>query len=264
MSSPPAGEDVSTEAPSLAYRFASATFQSREYPEGVLRVNEAGSEVELRQLTGKRAETVIARFRLQPNAEVTVDGPLLRVSELSVTMESPEVAGEVADLLRRPARELEAARLLSNAEASVGRFLDSREEALDLLSRIEVDPRNALFGLDLTGSAADAEPLDAFYSIYLARVAESFESMKSSLAEGEKGLAPGTVDRLYAITYTIGAVQDALFKGDSDLAQEVAALLELGIATTAQDLRTERPSSQLLLRAHASLASLAVSRPRSS
>jgi len=264
MSSPPADGGLSTEGPFRAYRLVSATFQSREYPEGVLRVNEAGSEIELTQWAGKkkkRAETVIARFRLQPNAEVTVDGSLLRVSELSVTLESSGVAGEVAEVLRRPAKELEG--LVGRAEASASLFLDSREEALNLLSRIMVDPRKARFDVDST-APADSEPLDAAYSAHSTRLAEALDAMKSSLAGGEKGLRSGATERLYAITYTIGAVQDALFEGGSDLAQEVAALQELGIATTAQDLRTEKPSSRLLVRAHPLLFSLAVSATLSS
>jgi len=244
-----------------------ATYQNKEYPEGTLAVNAAGTEIELRQWTGKkkRAETVIARFRVEPNAKVAVDGALLRVSELSVTLESPGVAGEITDLLSRPARELEAVRLLSEAEASVSRFLEAREEALNQLSRIVVDPRSALFDVDSTWNAAEGkEPLDSVYSTYTARLAESLEVMKSSLAEGEKGLGAGVTDRLYAVAYTVGAVQNALFQGDSDLVQELAALQELGIPTTAQDLRMEKPTARLFLRAHPALVAVATSRLRSS
>jgi hypothetical protein len=266
MSSQPASGDASIEPPAHAYRLVSAAFQNKEYAEGVLWVNGTGSEMELRQWAGKKRkeETVIARFRLQPNVEVTVDGPLLRVSELSVTLESPAIAGEVADLLRQPARELETVRLVSEAEASVGGFLDSREEALNLISRIKVDPRRTLFEVGPVSAAAAADPLEAFYSSYSKRVEESLDKMKSSLAEGENVLGPAATERLYAVAYTIGAVQDAIFGGDSDLAQEAAALQELGIATTAQGIRTEQPLSRLLALAHPVLVSLAASRPRSS
>jgi len=209
LSSPPPGGDASTESPPHAYKMVSAIYQNKEYPEGTLSVNAAGTEVELRQWTGKkkRAETVVARFRVEPNAEVAVDGALLRVSELSVTLESPGVAAEVTDLLRRPARELETLRLVSEAEASVSRFLEAREEALNQLSRIVVDPRTALFDLDSTWNPAEGkEPLDSVYSTCSARLAESLEVMKSSLAEGEKGLGAGATDRLYAIAFTVGAV----------------------------------------------------------
>ena len=266
MSSSPPDGDASTEGPSRAYPLVSATFQNREYPEGILRVNEAGSEIELRQWTGKkkRAEALIAKFRLEPNVEVLVDGPLLRVSGLSVTLESPAAAGEVAELLRRPAKELEAVRLVSEAETSVSRFLESREEALSTLSRIQADPRNALFAFGSTSTAGDTEPLDAVYSTYSARLAESLEKMKASLVGGEKSLGSSATDRLYAIGYTVGAVQNALFEGDSDLAQELAALQELGIATTAQELRMEKPTARLMVRAHPGLVALATSRARSS
>ena len=206
---------------------------------------------------------MIAKFSLEPNADVLVDGALLKVSELSVTLESPGAAGEVADLLRRPARELEAVRLVSEAEASVSRFLEASEEALSLLSRIKADPRGALFAVDSTSTATDTEPLDAVYSTHSARLAESLERMKSSLAGGEKSLGSAATERLYAVAYTVGAVQNALFEGDSDLVQELAALQELGIATTAQELRMERATARLMLRAHPALVALATSRPQS-
>ena len=118
MSAPPAAE-TRPKRPPAPTSWSPRPTRDKEYPEGVLRVNEAGSEIELRQWMGKkkRAETVVARFRLEPNADVRVDGPILRVSELSVTLESPGVAGEVAELLRRPARELETVKLVTDAEA---------------------------------------------------------------------------------------------------------------------------------------------------
>ena len=53
-----------------------------------------------------------------------------------------------------------------------------------------------------------------------------------------------------------GAVQNALFESDSDLAEEIAALQELGIDTTAQDLRMGSPSERIMHRAHPVLVSL--------
>lgn len=259
MASSPAGGNA-TEAPSRAYRLVSATYQNKEYPEGILRVNEAGNEIELSQWTGKkkRTEAVIVRFRLEPNADVLVDGALLRVSGLSVTLESPDAARGVADFLRRPARALEAMRLVTEGETSVRGFLEAREEALNLLSRIKVDPRGALLAADSTSAANDTELFDAV-STCSARVAESFEKMKSSLAEGEKSLGPGAIERLYAVAYAVGAAQNALFEGDSGLVQELAALQELGIATSVQELRMGRPTALLMLRAHPALAALATS-----
>jgi hypothetical protein len=240
----------------------SASYQNKAYPEGVVRVNEAGNEIELRQWTGKKGttETAVARFNLEPNVQVLVDGQILRVSELSITLESPDIAGEVADLLRRPTKEQDAASPLSEAESSVSRFLDAREEALDALSRIRVDPRAGLFDLQSVWTTDDTEPLDAVYSHYSVRLAESLEKMKSSIAGREETLGPAIANRLYAIAYAIGMVQDALFDGNSDLAQGLAALQELGIATTAQDLLMPKLTERLLLSAHQELVVLAAAR----
>jgi hypothetical protein len=88
VSASPAGEVASPEWPLRTYRLVSAAYQDKAYPEGVLRVNEAGSAIELRQWTGKdrRTGAVVARFNLEPNVAVLVEGPLLRVSELSITL----------------------------------------------------------------------------------------------------------------------------------------------------------------------------------
>ena len=253
--------------PSRAYRLVSASFQDKTYRDGTLCVDEAGSEIELRQLTGKRKkkeEVVIARFRLEPNAEVLVDGPLLRVSGLSIALESPAVAGEVADLLRRPAREREALRGLSEVESFLGGFLGAREDALNLLSRMKVDPRGALLSVESMWTTDDTEPLAAVYSNYSARLSESLERTKSSLASEEKNLGPALTETLFALANAIGAVQNALFEGGSDLTQELASLQELGIAATAQDLRLEKTTERLLTRAHQPLVALARARPPSS
>lgn len=265
MAAPAADAGASSQAPSRAYKLVAATYRDKAYPDGILRVNEAGDEIELRQLSGrrKREEAVVARFRLEPDAEVSVDGRLLRVSELSITLESPALAGELADLLRRPAREREALRGLSDVEASLGGFLETRQEALNLLSRMRVDPRGALLSMESMWTADDTEPLDAVYAGYSSRLSESLEKMKSSFASHEKSLGPALTERLFALAYSIGAVQNALFEGESDVAPELATLQELGIATTAEDLKLEKPTERLLLRAHQALVALATSSPPS-
>jgi hypothetical protein len=257
------GGEASGATPSRTYRLLSATYQDKACAEGLLMIDDAGSEIELRQWTGKKKkeETVIARFHLEPDADVLVDGPLLRVSELSVTLESSAMAGEAAEMLRRPARERESLRLLSEAESSVGGFLEAREEAMGFLSLMKADPREALVSAEGMWASDDTrEPFDAVYSGYSVRLADSLEKMTSFLAGEEKNLGSGVTDRLYALACTIGGVQNALFEADSDLAPELAALQELGISTTAEDLRMEKPTEKLIRRAHQVLESLATPR----
>jgi hypothetical protein len=155
-------------------------------------------------------------------------------------------------------------RLVSEAESSVTGFLEVREQALNLLSRIRVDPRGAMFEVQSMWTTEDTEPLDAVYSNYSVLLAKSLEKMTSSLATGETALGSGVTNRLYALAYAIGAVQNALFEGGSDLAQELAALQELGIATTIEDLRTAKLTERLMLRAHQELVVLATARSPSS
>jgi hypothetical protein len=241
------------------YKLISASFREKTYADGVLLIDEGKSELELRQWTGrkKKDQATIARFRIEPTAEVLVDGPLIRISELSVTLESPSRASEIATLLRRPARERETGRAVSEAESAVRQFLDEREVAMALLSKVKVNPREALIGVESMWPAEDTrEPLEVVLSTLSGRLAVSLEKMTSSLDSAENKLGRGMVDRLYALAYVIGAVQDALFDGDPDMTRELAALQELGIAVTSQDLRMAAPSERIMQRAHPVLIGL--------
>lgn len=252
------------ERPSSTYRLLSATFRDQTYPEGILWIDESRAEIELRQLIGKKRkqEVVVARFKVEANASVVADATVVRVSELSINLESPETAAKVADILQRPAKEREAQKLLSDTESIMAGFLETREEAMTLLSRIKTDPRGALVSVQSMWTAGDKDPAEAVYSAYSSKVAESLDKTKTAISTAEKTVGPVVAERLYALAYTVGAVQDALFRGGS-LAPEVAALQELGVATTAQDLRMEKPSSRIMTRAHPVLVTLLESRQSS-
>ena len=121
-----------------------------------------------------------------------LDGPLLKVAELSITLESPSIAAQVALTLERPARERETLRLLLEAESSVSGFLETREEALKFLSWLKADPRGALLSVESLWTTPNTEPLDAVYASYSGRVAESFAKMTSSLSGARTGLGTPT------------------------------------------------------------------------
>ena len=107
MAATPDSTHSSNAEPQGPYKFVSASFRGKVYPDGFLLIDEAGKTIELRQATGRKRkeQAAVARFRLEPNAEVLVDGPNIKVSELSVTLDSPTSAGEVAEILKRPSRE---------------------------------------------------------------------------------------------------------------------------------------------------------------
>ncbi len=251
---------ASTASQSREYGFVSATYRDRTYSNGVLLVDEARNEMELRQWAGrkKKEQAPVVRFRIEPTAKVVVEGPLLTVSELSISLDSPAKAAELAGILRRPARELEAVQGISAAESALEELLVSREQAVTFLSRMKVDPREAMLGAESLWAEGDSrEPLDAVYSSYSARLADSVERLTSSLASAEKKVGPVVAERIYALAYVLGAVQNALLEGDFKQEQELAALQGLGITATAQDLQAERPTELLLKRAHPILVGLA-------
>jgi hypothetical protein len=254
--------EVPSDMPSHDYKVLTAVYLDKTYPDVILRLADLGTEMELRQWTSKKkvAQSVVARFRPEPEAAVSLDGPMLRVAELSITLESPNIAAQVALTLERPARERETLRLLSEAESSVGGVVETREEAMNLLSRLKADPRSAMLSVESLWTTPDTEPLDAIYSIYSARLAESLGKMTSSLSGAEKGIGTPATERLYGLAYTICAVQDALFAGDSDMTKELAALEEFGVAGTAEELRMEKPSAKLLAMAHPGLVKMVIGR----
>jgi hypothetical protein len=262
----PIGAPSSPAEEARTYKLTSASLRGKTYSDVLLLIDEPRSEVELRQWIGRRkkGQATLTRFQIDPTAEVLVDGPLVRISDLSATLESPSKAAELADLLRRPAREREAMRLLSEAEKALLECVETRDGAMALLSKMKVNPREALIGAQSLWAADDAkEPLEAVYSSLSARLAVSLEKMISSFGESEKELGPHVVDRLYVLAYTMGAVQDALFEGDSDMVEELSALREMGVVTTAQDLRTGAPLEQLIQRAHPVLVGFVTARPHS-
>jgi hypothetical protein len=259
--------EVPADLPSHDYKAVTAVYQDKTYPGVILRLADSGAEMELRQWTGKKKKATlvaVARFRPEPNAQVLVDGRLLRVAELSITLESPSAAAEVAHTLGRPAREREALRLLSEAESSVSGFLETRGQALEFISWLKVEPREAMFSARSMWTDVDTDPLDTVYSSYSARLDESLGRMASSIAAAEKDVGPGATERLYALACTIGAVQEALMQEGSDLSEELAALKEFGITATADELRMPRAMASLVLMAHPGLAMMAISQAASS
>jgi hypothetical protein len=258
---------ASTASQSREYRFVSATYRDRTHSNGILLVDEARSEMELRQWAGRRKkeQAAIVRFRIEPTAKVLVDGPLLIVSELSITLESPAKATELAGILQRPAKEQEAVQGLSEAESALAELLVSREQAVTFLSQMKVDPREAMLGAESLWAAGDnSEPLDAVYSSYSARLAGSLEKMTSCLASAQKKVGPVVTERIYALAYALGTVQNALLEGDFNQDQELAALQEMGITATSQDLRAEKLTERLLQRAHPVLVGLAMAQAQQS
>lgn len=261
MTAPAEGAQAPAGEPPGSYKLVSATFRGKAYPDGHLLLDEAGRVIELRQTVGrkKKEQATVARFRLEPNAEVLVDGPNLRVSELSVTLDSPAAAKEVAEILGHPAREREAVGQLAEAESAVTKFLEKREDAVTFLNRITVNPREALFSAESMWVDETKEPLDSVCAGYSAGLAEPLQTMMSSLAAAERKLGPRVTDALYALAYTIGSVQNALLGVDPDLTQELSALQQLGISTTAQDLQADGFTERLMTRAHPFLVEAASS-----
>lgn len=242
-----------------SFRIESGAFHDRRFKEGILVVEYAKRLLELHQFANRKSkeEVLVARFKVEPHAEVSADGKTLRVSELTLKLDSPRSAGEVLSLLRRAPPEPPKTDPLSEAEAAVRSCLEAREEAMAFLSRVRTDFRGALLGSAWMWKAGDERtPLEAVVSEYSARVGGGLDAAKTLVSGAEGALGGPTVERLYALACTLGAIQDAMFEGSSELTEEVQALKALGVSVTAEELRMDKLSERVMLRAHPVLQGL--------
>ncbi|MDG6915810.1 MAG: hypothetical protein JRN23_02940 [Nitrososphaerota archaeon] len=215
-------------------------------------VDEARRLLEVRSGGDRRSseETLVARFRVEQSATVTADGKSLRVSDLTLKLDSSRSAAEVAAILKRGTPAPVDTDALARAEGALGSCLGAREEAMGFLSRARADPRGALLAAGSMSHAAVAGGLlEAVVSEYSARLSGAVDEAKSVLVAAEASIGAQTAERLSAVACTVGAVQDALFEGRSDLSQEVQALQGLGLSVTAEELRMEGLAERLMARA---------------
>ncbi len=241
---------------SREYKLVSAVYRDRAFPDSLLLVDDRG-EIELRQWTGKgkRVKTPVVRFHPELPVSVRVDGVEVRISELSVSLETPQKAAEVAELLERPLRAQEAERSLSEVEANVKEFLGLRGQAVASLSELEADPRRVLVGTESLWTGEVSDPVESYRSAQSEGLAAHFDRLTLSLAAAEGKLGPVVFERLCALACTLASAQDAALKGGGRLDQVLSALQELGVEATPEDLDSVEV---LLQRAHPSLAALAV------
>lgn len=243
----------------LSFRIESGNFHDRKFKEGVLVVHYAKRLLELMQYADRKSkqEVLVARFKVEPHAEISADGKTLRVSELTLKLDSPRSAAEVVSLLERAPPPPPKTDPLSQAEAAVKSCIDAREDAMGFLSRARVDHRAALLGsASMWKQGDERNPFEAVVSEYSARVDAALDGAKAVVSGTEGALGGPAAERLCALACTVGAIQDALFEGGSDLAHEVQALKDLGVSVTVEELRMDKLSERIMPRAHPVLVAL--------
>lgn len=245
---------------SRAYKLPSGTYRRVAWKDGLLYFSPERREIEVRQFVGwrKKKQRVVARFRAEQEAAVDVDGASLKVGELSITLESPTVASEIAEVLNLPKKQREEQkRLLSEAEAMVTGFLLVRDHAVRALAKVKDNPRDGLIALmSEVNFDAKEEPLQEVYSTYSARLKESLEGVESYLKGARGQLGPRVIERLCALAFTIGLVQDAALRPDSEVSDWLSALQELGVKANSEELASEGATQELIAKAHPALEGL--------
>lgn len=166
-----------------------------------------------RQLYFLNKPISVVAFTYDASTTVDLQGRQLTVNK-DIAMEAPGrgESSKIAELISQPRREAEAKsrEMLLKAEDQVRDFLQTRHEALEFLSDLRRNPRKTLFDLSLGfATTPGIDPIDATTKMYAERLSKSTEGISSSLAEVESDRA----QRLYAVLYFIGKLQDVFFEG---------------------------------------------------
>ncbi len=140
---------------------------------------------------------------------------------------------KISDLVSRPKKEAdEKAKLaLLHAEDPIRSFLATREEALGFLFDLRANPRKVMLNLSSEFANKQIEdPVDAKTKLYSQRLSKSMDALNLSLLEVETQSGKDQANKLYAIIYFVGELQEALFEGRYPAKLEMlkAFALELG------------------------------------
>lgn len=106
-------------------------------------------------------------------------------------------------------------------------FVQTRAQVFDLLLRLRADPRQAL--LDFSAEVPpEKQPLEGLFRKYTDWLDGVFDEFSSSLAEAD-GLPPEVAERICAVAYCIGSVQNSIFSGsEEERKKSLDVLAELG------------------------------------
>lgn len=131
--------------------------------------------------------------------------------------------------------------------ATMKEFLQARGEVIDLWLRLRADPRDAILKFSAE-VPPDKQPFEGLTEAYRDWLGGAFDEFVSSLAK-EDGLTDEVVEKLSALAYCIGSVQDSIYTGDAAARKRgLDALGELGVDRLRIEGLSELDASNLLLK----------------
>jgi len=194
-----------------------------------------------RQLLFLNKQVPLLTMTFDESTNVEVRESWLRVNS-STLLEAQEKgdATKIAELISGPRREAEwkaKQEMLAHAEDSMHNFLEVREEALGFLYKFRASPRETMLGLSSKFGQQQLvdDPAESMIRSYSEKLAKSSDNVNSLLTGVETQVGKDQANRLYAVIYFIGKLQDAFFE-EGDTKKRIELLksfgLELGFKET--------------------------------
>lgn len=207
----------------LSFRAVSVQYKDKEYKKALLLVDEESREAEVqteRGLFKKKMERLVNLGIV--TEKVLVAGNKVTIGGATVVLESQRDADTVAQLFYLP----DLAKALGVAKSSVERFLRARSSALAPLINLKTNPRETLLGA-FEEAPEDADPVDVLVSNSEKAVKGAVETMRREIEAEARDLPPETRNRVYAVVYAVGLVQDSYLKSDESSLEGALGLLSL-------------------------------------
>jgi hypothetical protein len=236
-------------------------FEGKDYRRCTLSVDETAGKVEITYQKRKRfsSEPVsLTRFGFDSTTRSSRISASVVMGNVEMVALSPEDASSIESLLgapRKAARE-QALEFLATCEERARDFLRLRGETLAFLSILRSDPAEGRFQLYYSTKAQPEAALKEYLKSRGEVLTGALDRLDSALADLGQKTGPKVPERVYAVTYLAGLIQDNLFeKGEPDLRAE-GFVSELGIREGALSPPFEEVPVKLLAAAHESTAAL--------
>jgi hypothetical protein len=234
------------------YPLVSFEYQGRKYGKCNLTIDEASHQLEVSKsgFLGLR-KSVLAKMSYGAKVQAVSGGSMIRLEGMAMTVESDERASEISQLIWKRETQVrqQQAGGLAKAESAALEFLRDREGTIAFISKLKEDPKGALISQSEAWTDKNRDPLDEILEGRSKQLKDAFEKFKASVKETEAQTGEEAIERVFAIVYSLGLIQDGLLTG-GDLKAELGFLDELGArGLTVADLElgsfTERISKSL-------------------
>jgi len=136
--------------------------------------------------------------------------------DIVLGVQSPGDCLKITALIGRPKKEADerVRQVLLHAEDPVRSFLATREEALGFLFDLRANPRKVMLNLSSEFAYKQVEdPVEVKTKLYLEKLSKTMDALNRSLSDVETQAGKDQANKLYAITYFVGKLQEALFQG---------------------------------------------------